>query len=73
MRQKVRSASRTKALLHNIDLGCEHEIHVHSVNAEDEVSEEVTMVYTPLMEFVNKKQSVKTLKNHKDAFNGAHL
>merc|ERR1711945_84599 len=34
-RQKVRSAGRTKALLHNIDLCVSLEISLHSTNAED--------------------------------------
>ena len=68
--------SRTKALLHQVDLGSEHEISLHSVNTDEEVSEQVTMLYTPLMETaVNiKKQSSVSLKhNQSDAFNGAHL
>ena len=88
-RQKVRSSSRTKALLHNINLEESLNISLHSTNAADEISEDIRAVYTPDMELVTgaKKHashgvnsvnsdhynSVSHTNSSDDNFKGAHL
>merc|ERR1712048_348295 len=64
--QKVRSANRTKALLHNLDLGRSMTISLHSINNADEVSQEVTVEYNKEMELLvtSKKVSVAERNNN---------
>ena len=64
--QKVRSASRTKALLHNLDLGTSLTISLHSTSSNDEVSQEVTVEYVKDMELLvtSKKVSVSEQNNN---------
>merc|ERR1719188_2662376 len=84
-RQKVRSSNRTKALLHNIDQSQSLRISLHSTNADEEISEEVTIHYTPDMKMANtsKKHGQHALNSdnfgqeskisQEDTFKGAHL
>ena len=80
-RQKVRSAGRTKALLHNLRLDTTMEVSVHSSNAGEEISEALRVSYSPDMELVvekkrNKgsmKHSANNNQSHEDNFQGAHL
>jgi len=64
--QKVRSANRTKALLHNLDLGTSMTISLHSINNADEVSQEVTVEYNKEMELLvtSKKVSLADRSNN---------
>lgn len=64
--QKVRSASRTKALLHNLDVGTSFTIRLHSTGSNDEVSQEVTVDYDKDMELLatSKKGSPPEQNNN---------
>ena len=79
-RQKVRSAGRTKALLHNLQLDAAMEVSVHSINAGEEISEALRVSYSPEMELVvekrrqgNVKHSANNNQSQEDNFHGAHL
>ena len=62
----MRSASRTKALLHNLDLGRSMTISLHSINNADEISQEVTVEYNKDMELLvtSKKISLAERNNN---------
>jgi len=54
--QRVRSASRTKALLHGLVLENNLSIILHATNAQDELSDPVEVVYTSGMELPDQRE-----------------
>jgi len=54
--QRVRSASRTKALLHGLVLEDNLSIVLHATNAQDELSDPVEVVYTCGMELPDQRE-----------------
>ena len=56
MVQRVRSASRTKALLHGLVLEDNLSIVLHATNSQDELSDPVEVLYTCGMELPDQKE-----------------
>ena len=60
MVQRVRSASRTKALLHGLVLEDDLSITLHATNSKDELSDPVEVVYTDGMALPDQKQGKRS-------------
>jgi len=57
--QRVRSASRTKALLHGLAMDQELTIRIHSTNQMDQLSQTLTLVYDPELVLPEDKKKNK--------------
>ena len=64
MVQRVRSASRTKALLHGLVLENNLSIVLHATNTRDEVSDPVEVVYTSGMVLPDQKEKKRGKVTH---------
>jgi len=62
--QRVRSASRTKALLHGLVLENNLSIVLHATNAQDELSDPVEVVYTCGMELPDQREKKRGKVSH---------
>jgi len=65
--QRVRSASRTKALLHGLSMDQELIIRIHSTNQEDQLSQTLTLIYDPNLVLPEDKKKNKDNKDSKQS------